>query len=521
MSSRVAKNTFYKLGQTLFSAIIGILTTRILILTLGFEGFGVFFLLFSLPNLVNFLQPGLTVSAVSFMSIAIGKSTINSTSKIKNYSLKQIFNTYLFCYFVIALILIILAIPIGSYLIFEVFDLGMVNTESAYVIFIIGILCVCISLLSSPYRSICTANQNFKILEIVTMGNKILNFSLIYPIGWGILNINTLIQYGIVRLFTNILTNLWIILYASKKYNQASFDFSKIKNFACLGEIMSFTSLKFLSQSAFIFRNETLKVITNIFFGPLGTSSLTVSNQIFQNVDLITNSLPQALSPQLGRFVGQNKFTKIHSITALSSKIMIFFSAALIFPIILNLKFLVSIWINNFNNDIEILCIVMLLSGYVNSSSIIYAKAVTMLGKIKQFEILTSIIYLGVLPALYFSLLGNKYIFFIPAAILLGSILQSINRISSFSSSYKIKFSNYIISWFYSLGFTFVLECLLFFLMNLLKFEDLLLLLFSIVANTVFLFLYFPIAILTKDENELMLNQILSLLKIKGKKIIM
>ena len=192
------------------------------------------------------MQPGLTVSAVSFMSIAIGKSTINSTSKIKNYSLKQIFNTYLFCYFVIALILIILAIPIGSYLIFEVFDLGMVNTESAYVIFIIGILCVCISLLSSPYRSICTANQNFKTLEFVTIGNKILNFSLIYPIGWGILNINMLIQYGIARLYANILTNLGIILYASKKYNEASFDFSKIKNFACLEEVMSFISLKFL-----------------------------------------------------------------------------------------------------------------------------------------------------------------------------------------------------------------------------------------------------------------------------------
>ena len=173
MSSRVAKNTSFKLGQTLFSAIIGILTTRLLLLTLGFEGFGVFFLLFSLPNLVNFLQPGLTVSAVRFMSIAIGKSSINTTSKIKNYSLKQIFNTYLFCYFVIVLVLIILAIPIGSYLIFEVFDLGMVNTESAYDIFIIGISCVCISLLSSPYRSICTANQNFKTLEFVTIGNKI------------------------------------------------------------------------------------------------------------------------------------------------------------------------------------------------------------------------------------------------------------------------------------------------------------------------------------------------------------
>ena len=521
MSSKVIKNTSYKISQTLFAAILGLLTTRLLIAKLGFEGFGIFYLLFSLPNLVNFLQPGLTISSVRFMSVAIGKSKLEEISFTKDYDIKQIFNTFIFCYFIISVFLVVLAVPIGTYLILNVFDLGSVGKRTALVIFIVAIICVCISLQSSPYRSVLIANQNFKILSLTASVNKVLNFSLIYFLGWGFFNISVLIQYAVFRLFTNVLANFWIITYTFRKYKEVSFDYSQILNFKCLSEVLSFTSVMFMTQASFILRNESIKVITNIFFGPVGTSSLTISNQLFQNVGVIISSLPQVLTPQLGRYVGENKFKDIIKITSLTTKTIIIFSASLIFPLLLNLEYIVTLWTGKFNSDIQILCVVMLLSSYVNYSSIIYANAITMKGIIKQFEILSSLIFLGVLPLLYLSLLGYKYILFIPLVMLIGSLLQSINRILSFNKSYKLSHQNILASWFYCLVSVFSLESMLFLMLKALQFEGLWTFVISSTINLLILFVYSKLFIFSKGEYSLLLNRVNSIFRRKDKEIAM
>ena len=106
-NKKIALNTIILYLKLIISIIIGLYTSRIILLALGIEDYGLYSVIGGIVTIMNFLGSSMLSTSYRFIAIEMGKG--------ENGNLNKIYNTVLFIHIILSIFLIILGETVGVY----------------------------------------------------------------------------------------------------------------------------------------------------------------------------------------------------------------------------------------------------------------------------------------------------------------------------------------------------------------------------------------------------------------------
>lgn len=410
----IAKNSVILFLRLVVTSILGLLTSRFLLHGLGVSDFGLYNVVGGIIIFLAVFNTVMISSTYRFFAYELGKQNIKGVN--------DVFNISLIIHFSIALLVLILTESLGVYYIENILNIANNEIHDAIFILRFSSYSVILSIVSVPYESLITVQENFKIKAAI----EVIRSILLFFIAWYIIDYsgNRVKFYVILVTFANLIPMVLFFIYCRFKYREL-IEWNFQKDIRKYKEILGFTGWLMFGTSAWIGQRQGSQLIINIFFGTTLNASLGVANQINRLLQVFARNLSQATIPQIMKSVGSSDNNRTKSLLVYVSKYTYFVMLVVALPVLLQTEFLLVLWLGNIPPYTVVFCqltiIIALLENFSNGIS----AAIQGSGKVKLFMSLNSIISLISLPLAYLLFLLN----YPPYAILAIYIITTLTNV--------------------------------------------------------------------------------------------
>ena len=289
-----------------------------------------------------------------------------------------------------------------------------------------------------PYQGLMTAQENFKVISIIEIVRSFSTFvaavCLIFFDG------NKLRLLAILAFSVGLMSSSLYLVCCRHSYRQLV-AWKLQRSSKLYLEMIQYSGWILVGAGASVGQASGLPMILNWFFGAAINTSYGIALQINNVVQMFSQNLAQAAIPQITKSFSAGNEEGSVSLTAYISKYTILLMMFLALPILLNLNFLLTLWLGTVPPYAESFCQFMIINGLIGGLGRGLPALIQAHGNIKPFQLVLSTTSIVVLPISYFLFsLG-----FSPSHIFIPLIVTSVLNIIAwqFLLSRFIKFDVY------------------------------------------------------------------------------
>ena len=197
-SKRIAKNTmmlYVRMGILLF---VNLFASRVLLEKLGVEDFGIYNVIGGVAGMFTFFTSSLANATQRFLNIELGRNNVEGA--------KNVFQQHLTLYLAILIGVIVVAEPIGLWLIHHKLVIPADKLVAAVWIFQFTLVSLGASLVGIVFNSVLVSHENMSVYAYLSIFEGIAKLLICYIISVAVSN--RLIFYGLLLMLTNLLGHL-------------------------------------------------------------------------------------------------------------------------------------------------------------------------------------------------------------------------------------------------------------------------------------------------------------------------
>lgn len=378
---RVLINTLALYGKIIINIVISLYLTRIVLNALGVNDYGIYNLIAGTIAFLSFLNSALSSSAQRYFSVLKGK---NDIQELKNYFTSNVIIHLFLC--------------IGFIVIFEIayiflFD-GFFNIESsrvkeAKVVYQLTCLSMIVTVCGVPYASIINANEDLVFFAIVESICAVLKLGVIWL--FRIPGINLLITYTAWIVLITILGVVIKWIWCKRRYPECR-NLKMIYDKKIGSKMLSFSGWNALGSFAMMCRSQGVALVINVFWGTAINAVYGIANQVNGQLSYFSQMLSASFAPQIMKSVGENNFEKLRFLSLFSSKISFFMSAVFAIPLILEIDYILKLWLKVVPAYTNIFCALIIYVFLIMQLYPGLVRAILAVGKIHYYQIIISIL---------------------------------------------------------------------------------------------------------------------------------
>lgn len=393
-SQRVLVNTVVVYCRQVVLLIISLVSVPIVLGALGEIDYGLYNLVAGIIAMLSFLNTSMAISTQRFLSVTIGERNPERLNAIMNNSITL--------HFIIGVVIVIL-FEIGYFVFFGGhLNIDETRLRAAQTIYQALVVSTFFTVLLVPFQAIMNAKEHMITLSVFGLIDSLLKFGLALSIVF--VTFDKLIYYGVgIALITMVLAFIEI-LYVKIHYNDINIKPTKYNNLQLLKQLSGFAGWNTFGAIATIGRNQGIAIIMNLFYGPIANAAYGIANQINGALSYFSTSFQSALNPQLMQSEGMKDRERLLRISLLSSKISVFVVALFAIPLIIEMNYVLKLWLREVPQYTLILSQLILCSLMVLQYSVGLMSAIQAHGDIKYYFIIISALILLNIPVSYFLL---------------------------------------------------------------------------------------------------------------------
>ena len=391
-SKRIAKNTIFLYIRMLLIMVVSLYTSRVILQTLGVEDFGINNLVGGLASSFVFFSSSLSNATQRFLNVELGKNNIQG--------LTRVFSLSLIIYFIIAVVVVIVAEFVGIWLINHKLVIPVERLNAANWVFHTMVLGLGITLISSVFDSVLIARENMKIYAYISIMEVFMKLFIVYILRW--LEFDKLILCAVLFFLLQLLVKSLLILYCIWKYPECKFRFAW--NIALFGNMFRFVGWNGLGTVVWMINEQGVNILMNLFFGPIVNAARGISSQVSAAVNNFSNNFFTAVRPQIIKSYAGQDYEYFRKLINLSSKYSFFLIWLLCLPIIMRSDAILQLWLGEVPEYASEFVQWILLFNCVNVLTNPFWSGVQAIGKLKKYIVVGSLIFLSAFPLSYVSL---------------------------------------------------------------------------------------------------------------------
>lgn len=415
-AKRVAVNTGFLYGRMAITVFISLYATRLILNALGAEDFGLFSVVGGAIAMLTFLNNAMATATQRFMSFAQGEG--NSEKQ------KNIFNVSLVLHFIIA-ILVVLLLELAAYFLFNgILNISSERIQVAKLIYQFLVISTFFTILSVPYDAVINAHENMFIVAILGILEALLK--LVIAIYITTTSHDKLISYGLLMSLLALLLLILRQIYCRRKYQEVQINFKAYFSKPLFKEMTHFASWSLLGCSSSMIANYGQGIIINMFFGTVVNAAQGIANQVSGQLGAFSSTMLKALNPLIAKSEGAGNRKLMLDASMFGSKISFFLLMFFIVPALIEMRFILTIWLKNVPEYAVIFCSLLLIRNLIEQLYVTLNTAIGAVGNIKKPQIVTSFFYIIPLIISYLLFLLDFPAYTLYFVFIISSILLTI-----------------------------------------------------------------------------------------------
>lgn len=380
-SKRIAKNTIALYFRMLFMMLISFYTSRVVLRTLGVDDFGIYQVVGGIVVILGFLNNSMAGATQRFLNFELGHGALEDVKRVFAASQKL--------HWIIGFFIVIACETIGLWYINTIMVIPESRFGAANWVLHFSTLTFFVTIISVPYNSVIIAHEKMSVYAYISILEALLKLGSVYLLIVG--NMDRLVLYASLNFLIAVILRLIYNIYSYKSFPECRnykrfYDYSKMK------EMLGFSGWTVLGSLGSISHTQGVAVVINYFFGVATNAAQGIANQVNQLVANFVMNFMTASNPQLVKSYAAGDINGMGGLLKRSSKMALFMVSFFSVPLIIEMPFVLKLWLGDFPDNTVAFARIVLLTTLCNSFASPLATSMGATGRIRNYQlILTSL----------------------------------------------------------------------------------------------------------------------------------
>lgn len=368
---------------------VSLYTSRVVLASLGVEDFGIYNVVGGIVGMFGFLNASMVGATQRYLNYAMGKGD--------KVLLHKVFSSAFFIHLGIAVLIFLLSEVFGLWFLNYKMVLPPERLFAANVVFQVSLIGL-VGLVGVVYNACFIAHEKMDFYAYVSIFDTLAKLGIAYLISSS--SGDRLIFYGCLMTGVSLLSFFLAFAACYRWYPESHVRFHRDK--ALYKEMFSFAGWNLFGSFAWMLRDQGVNLVINVFTGPVVNAARGVALQVSNAVQGFVGNFTVALSPQITKTYAAGKMQEMETLAYRCSKfsfLLLFFIA---FPLLLNLDFVLGLWLKEVPHYTPIFILLIIMDAMVGA--IFNTPFITSLmatGNIRNYQIVVSTVMLLVVPVSY------------------------------------------------------------------------------------------------------------------------
>lgn len=430
-SKTVAKNTGIMFGRMILLMAIGLFTSREVLRILGVSDFGVYNLVGTIVVMFTFLQTALNNATSRYITYDLGKGDSSRLSKTFSMSV----NSEL----LLAVVIVILTEAIGPWFIEHKLNIPEDRLYAAHCVFQLSLLSSVIGIMRTPFNSTIIAHERFDYFAYSSIIEALAKLLIVYVLS--ISHIDKLITYAALQVLVSLSIFIWMFIYCRHHFEETHYH--RYWDAKMLKYLTKYSGLSLLVNMIDVAVLQSFGIFFNLFCGVVANAALGVANQVNSHLNGFLQNFSQSYRPQIIKSYAADDWQYFMNLLFSAGKMAYFLFFACAFPIMLNIDYLLSLWLSEVPENTGLFICLIIGYSLLDSFSEPLWCAVHATGNLKVHQLLMGGIKVMNIPISYCLLKIGFPIYIVLVVYVTMNLLCTVTRIWWMTHLIKLNATKY------------------------------------------------------------------------------
>ena len=410
---------------------INLYTSRVVLQVLGIEDYGIFYVVWGLVYILNFINNSMTASTQRFLTFELGTGN--------KQRLHEVFITSVHIHLIISLFLIIVSETGGLWFMSEKMVIPEDRMTAAMWCFQLSLVTAVAEVMSCPYQSVIIAREKMSAFAYISILDAFLKLAIV-----GMLLLtgyDRLIVYAILYTCEKLLIRLVYNLYCTRHFEESRYQWFYDKSL--FRKMSSFAGWSMLENLAYVLYTQGLNMLLNVFFGPVANAAQAAANQAQNAISQFSRNFQMAINPQITKSYASEQLKEMHLLIFRGSRLTFCLLLLLCLPLAIEAPMVLDLWLKEVPEGTASFLILLLAVLIVQQMASPLIAAVAATGNIKKYQTISGGLMITVVPAAYVVLKMGGVPWMVFAVYLVISILAYIATIRIVLPQIQMDLKNY------------------------------------------------------------------------------
>ncbi|MCK4983262.1 MAG: hypothetical protein KAS17_10080 [Victivallaceae bacterium] len=406
-NKRIMKNTILLYFRTFLTMGVTLYTSRVILRVLGIENFGIYNIVGSVVVLFSFLNTAMSSATQRFLNFALGVGDMTEV--------KRVFSMSMTVHISIALLVIVLAETIGLWFVNTQLNIPAERMIVVNWVYQFSILTFCTQIIRVPYNASIIAYEKMSFYAYISIAEVVLKLLIVFLLLY--FGEDKLKLYAILTCVVTLVILIFYKLYCNIVFKTCRYNF--FWNASLYKRLLCFSGWSLFGTVAHMGAQQGLNILLNIFYGITINAAMGIATQVSSAVYRFVSNFQTAFHPQIVKLYASNDRKNFMNLIFQSSKFSYYLLLILALPVLINIDYILEIWLCNVPAHTVSFCRLIILYLLIDVISAPLWISVQATGEIRNYQIMMGILIILNLPLAYIFLkLG-----FLPESVLLARII--------------------------------------------------------------------------------------------------
>lgn len=329
----IAKNTIFLYIRMMFTMVVSLFTSRVILQVLGVEDYGIYQTVGGVVGMLQFVNGALSTGSSRFLTYEMGTGNFDK--------LKRTFSSVLTAHLLLALLIVLVAETAGLWFVYNKLVIPPERMDAAVFAYHLSILAAVFQITQVPYNASIISHEKMGIYAYVSIAEVTLKLAIVYALyisGW-----DKLMLYATLFCIVNISIVLFYRIYCTRKFEET--HYKPLWDNDIMRGVLSYSGWNLFANTSIAFKNQGATIIINMFFNPSVVAARAVANQVNMAANQFIQNFRTAANPQIVKRYASNDFEGSKKLLISSTIYSYYLMLILALPICLASKPLLKLWL--------------------------------------------------------------------------------------------------------------------------------------------------------------------------------
>ena len=388
-ANRIAKNTGLLYFRMLLLLIVSLYTSRVILAALGAEDYGIYNVVGGVVAMIGFLRGTMSTASSRFVAVSLTYEDLSERRKV--------FSNIFIVNLLFALLVIVVAESIGIWFLLEKMTIPSDRMDAALWVYQLSIITVALGIITVPYNACIIAHERMGAFAYISLFDAFAKLTIAFLISHS--TYDRLIIYAVLMMVVSLLDVSIYVFYCLRRFPESKLCLKANKDL--IKNVFSF--IGWASYGSFVSMGFTqgLNIILNIFFNPVVNAARAIAVQVQSAVSQFSNNFQTAINPQMIKSMASKNYSDTRRLCISSSKMSFYIMCVIGIPLLLNMSFILKLWLVDVPEYTAQFCMIVLCIGIWESLAYPLRVINQAEGNIRNFQLIEGTFLLLIVPISY------------------------------------------------------------------------------------------------------------------------